>query len=85
MLVLTRKLMEKVYIGDEICVTVVRLDNGQVRLGIDAPRQVPVVRAELRARGGDAGKGRIKTPVDAVPLAHPAPIAIGLRRRGVSR
>jgi len=47
MLVLTRKLMEKLYIGDDICITVVRLEGGQVRLGIEAPRDVPVVRAEL--------------------------------------
>jgi carbon storage regulator len=47
MLVLTRKLMEKLYIGDNICVTVVRLEGGQVRLGIEAPREVAVVRAEL--------------------------------------
>lgn len=47
MLVLTRKLMERLYIGDDICVTVVRLEGGQVRLGIDAPREVSVVRAEL--------------------------------------
>jgi carbon storage regulator len=47
MLVLTRKLMERLFIGDDICVTVVRLESGQVRLGIDAPRDVAVVRAEL--------------------------------------
>jgi carbon storage regulator len=47
MLVLTRKLMEKLFIGDDICVTIVRLEGGQVRLGIDAPRDVKVVRAEL--------------------------------------
>ncbi len=47
MLVLTRKLMERLFIGDDICVTVVRLEGGQVRLGIDAPRAVKVVRAEL--------------------------------------
>ena len=39
MLVLTRKLMEKLFIGDDICVTVVRLEDGQVRLGIEAPRR----------------------------------------------
>ena len=53
MLVLTRKLMEKLYIGDEICVTVVRLEGGQVRLGIEAPRNIAVVRAELTS-----GRGR---------------------------
>lgn len=47
MLVLTRKLMERLFIGEDICVTVVRLESGQVRLGIDAPRDVAVVRAEL--------------------------------------
>lgn len=47
MLVLTRKLMEKLYIGDDVCVTIVRIEGGQVRLGIEAPREVPVVRAEL--------------------------------------
>ncbi len=49
MLVLTRKLMEKLYIGEDICVTVVRLEGGQVRLGIDAPRHVAIVRGELLA------------------------------------
>lgn len=63
MLVLTRKLMERLYIGDDICVTVVRLEGGQVRLGIDAPRHIRVVRGELTplkdlsARNhGDAGQ-----------------------------
>jgi carbon storage regulator len=48
MLVLTRKLMERLYIGGDICITVVRLEGSQVRLGIEAPRHVPVVRAELK-------------------------------------
>lgn len=52
MLVLTRKLMEKLYIGDNVCVTVVRLEGGQVRLGIEAPREVAVVRAELLEDSG---------------------------------
>ena len=48
MLVLTRKLMQQSQqAGAMIRVTVVRLEGGQVRLGIDAPRDVPVVRAEL--------------------------------------
>jgi carbon storage regulator len=47
MLVLTRKLLETLYIGDDVKVTVVRLEGNQVRLGIEAPRHIPVVRAEL--------------------------------------
>lgn len=47
MLVLTRKLGEKIQIGDNICLTVLEVDRGKVRLGIDAPRDVPVFREEL--------------------------------------
>ena len=47
MLVLSRKLKEKIHIGHDITITVVRLDGGQVRLGIEAPREVPIVRGEL--------------------------------------
>jgi carbon storage regulator len=49
MLVLSRKLGEKICIGDNICITVVDIDRGKVRLGIDAPRSVPVYRQELLA------------------------------------
>jgi carbon storage regulator len=47
MLVLTRKVGEKFRIGDDIYVTVVRIADGGVRLGIDAPSDVTVLRAEL--------------------------------------
>ena len=49
MLVLSRKLGEKIYIGDNICLTVVDIDRGKIRLGIEAPRDVPIVRQELLA------------------------------------
>lgn len=47
MLVLCRKLGEKVYIGDGICLTVVDIARGKIRLGIECPRDVPIYRAEL--------------------------------------
>lgn len=47
MLVLSRKLGEKVYIGDNVCITVVDIDRGKIRLGIEAPRDVPIYRHEL--------------------------------------
>jgi carbon storage regulator len=49
MLVLSRKLGEKIHIGNHICITVVDIDRGKIRLGIEAPRQVPVYRQELLA------------------------------------
>ena len=44
MLVLSRQLGEQIRIGDDIVITVVRLGNGAVRLGIDAPKHVKILR-----------------------------------------
>ena len=50
MLVLSRKFGESIVIGDRIVVTVVKLDHGQVRLGIEAPREIAVFREEIAPR-----------------------------------
>lgn len=47
MLVLSRKLGEKIVIDGHIVVTVVKLEQGHVRLGIEAPREIPVFREEI--------------------------------------
>jgi carbon storage regulator len=47
MLVLSRKPNETLRIGDDIYVTILRLSDGIVRLGIEAPRDVMVLRTEL--------------------------------------
>lgn len=47
MLVLSRKCMQSVTIGSEIRVTVIRLEGNQVRIGIEAPRDVRILRDEL--------------------------------------
>jgi len=47
MLVLSRKLGEKIYISENICITVVDIDRGKIRLGIEAPRDIPIFRQEL--------------------------------------
>ena len=46
-MVLSRKLGEKITIGDGIVITVVDIDRGKIRLGIEAPRDVPIYRNEL--------------------------------------
>ncbi len=47
MLVLTRKPGEKVFIGDDIVVAVVEVTGNRVRIGIDAPDHVRILREEL--------------------------------------
>lgn len=53
MLVLTRKASEQILIGDDIKITLVRVRGNSVRLGIEAPREVRVVRGELANRLSD--------------------------------
>lgn len=47
MLVLTRKEGERIMIGDDVRITIVRVTGNQVRIGIEAPREVPVYREEI--------------------------------------
>lgn len=65
MLVLSRKLGEKIIIGENITLTIIDIDRGKVRLGIEAPRSVPVYRQELLA---------VPNPATAAPAANPAPV-----------
>jgi carbon storage regulator len=57
MLVLSRKHCERILIGHSIVLTVVRIEGGQVRLGIEAPPEVRIVREELGSKPGDKGVG----------------------------
>jgi len=47
MLILTRKQGQSIHIGNDIMISVTRIQNGQISLGIDAPRDVPVHRKEI--------------------------------------
>lgn len=50
MLVLTRKVNQRIKIGDNIIITLVKMQGDQVRLGIEAPRDVVVIREEIENR-----------------------------------
>ena len=63
MLVLSRKLGEKILIGDSIVLTVVKIDRNQIRLGIEAPSDVAIYREEIApTRAGD--KAEVIVSVD---------------------
>lgn len=47
MLVLTRKINESLVIGDDVIITIVDIKGDKVRLGIEAPKEIPVARSEI--------------------------------------
>ena len=47
MLILTRKVNETLMVGDDVSVTVLGIKGGQIRIGINAPREIPVHRQEV--------------------------------------
>jgi carbon storage regulator len=66
MLVLTRKLGEEIFIGDNIRLIVNRIAGNRVTIGINAPGNVTILRGEL---GADAVPGDDKKPPDVVLAA----------------
>ena len=48
MLVLSRKSSESIHIGDSVVVTVLEVRDNKVRIGIDAPKEIHILRSELR-------------------------------------
>lgn len=47
MLIITRKKEESIFIGDNIKITVVKIDDGSVKLAIEAPKDIVILREEL--------------------------------------
>ncbi|TWT88956.1 hypothetical protein Mal64_24470 [Pseudobythopirellula maris] len=66
MLVLSRKESQRIRLGDSIVVSVVKISGDKVRIGIEAPNDVLVLRDELEAWGADG-------PGQAAPEQHALP------------
>lgn len=65
MLVLNRKEGERIVIGDNIVITVVRGGSDRIRLGISAPREIPIRRKEIPPQLNAAASespGAVKSP-----------------------
>ena len=48
MLVISRKTGEEIQIGDSIKITVVNIERGVVRIGIEAPKEINIIRTEIK-------------------------------------
>lgn len=67
MLVLSRKAGERILIGDDVAITVVRIGPNSVRVGIEAPRSMNIVREEL-CNFESTAPSTSKTQEKVVPL-----------------
>lgn len=54
MLVLSRHVSERILIGDDVVITVVRIGPNSVRIGVEAPKTMNIVRAELLDDGSES-------------------------------
>jgi len=80
MLVLTRKMREQIQIGDHVVITILHVKGQTVRIGIEAPREVRVLRAELPKN--EPVDPKATNPADPTPGAKcPAnkPLALASR------
>jgi carbon storage regulator CsrA len=72
MLVLTRRAEEKIKIGDNIIVNVLSVDGGVVKIGIDAPRDITILRMEvleqIENENIEAASKEVKDIAEAVDL-----------------
>ena len=76
MLVLSRKESQRIRLGDSIVITIVKISGDKVRIGIDAPGDVLVLRDELEPREQSPACSQLAEPIaaldSAVPLRHSA-------------
>ena len=61
MLILSRKESECIHLGDDIIVTVVRVNGDKVRIGVQAPPHVKILRTELELKWGE------QSSIEALP------------------
>ena len=73
MLVLSRKESQRIRLGDSIVITIVKISGDKVRVGIDAPTDVLVLRDELQTRDSDGERDQ-RAAISASPLESPPAI-----------
>jgi carbon storage regulator len=56
MLILSRRESERVYLGEDIVLTIVRVNGDKVRIGVEAPPNIKILRTELEITAPDTAK-----------------------------
>lgn len=77
MLILTRKRSETIQIGDDVVIKVIRTGRGSVKLGIDAPQNVRVLRGELNADSEEPAMNKSERVLEFQGCSSPAAMAAG--------
>jgi len=78
MLVLTRKMQQQIKVGDDIVITILKVRGKQVQIGIEAPRNVRVLRGEVPAHEPASEP----VVVERMPVERPRPMQMPGRRFG---
>ena len=77
MLVLTRKLNERIVIGDNVRITGVGIRGNPVRLGIEAPTEVPILRDELHRHKVEEPRAASEGTDLSTPLSYATAVGAG--------
>ena len=67
MLIITRRAGQKIMLGDDITVHVMEIVGNNVRLGIEAPKRLPVYREEIWAAVKEENKASASADADSLP------------------
>jgi carbon storage regulator len=70
-LIITRRAGERIMVGDDVAIEVMEIVGNSVRIGISAPRSVPVYREEIYAAVRDENRAAADAPSIEVPQQQP--------------